>query len=113
MSSRLLIAAALMLAPAAANAWERTIEWRFSGDEITGFTVTEPEFDEDPTFIQIMLSDPMGSDTVIEFEDDWGFEDCAQTLSFAQGNPNTTIVLTVNTNAQTMNGSAVVQCSTR
>ncbi len=108
-----LLTAALILAAPAAHAWERTIEWRFTGAEITSFTVTEPEFDEDATVVQILLSDPMGGDGIVEFEDDGGFEDCAQTLSFHEGDPSTTIVLTLNTNARTMNGSMLVQCSTR
>jgi len=113
MPLRLITAAALILIAPAAHAWERTVEWRFTGDQITSFTVTEPEFDEDATVVQIMLSDPMASDGIIEFEDDGGFEDCAQTLSFHEGDPTTTIVLSVNTNSRTLNGSVVVQCSTR
>lgn len=113
MSLRALTAAVLILMASAAHAWERTVEWRFSGDEITSFNVTEPEFDEDATVVQILLSDPMGGDGIVEFEDDGGFEDCAQTIGFHVGDPSATIVLTVNTNARTMNGSMLVQCSTR
>ncbi len=113
MPLRLITAAALILAAPAAHAWERTIEYRFTGAEIVSFKVTEPAFDEEPTFVRIMLSDPMGGDGIIEFEDDSRFEDCAETLSMYKGDASTTIVLVVDTNATTMNGSVVVQCSTR
>lgn len=115
MPLRLITAAALFLAALgtpAAHAWERTIEYRFTGAEIVSFKVTEPAFDEEPTFVRIMLSDPMGGDAIIEFEDDSRFEDCAETLSMYQGDASTTIVLVVDTNATTLNGSVVVRCST-
>ncbi len=105
------VAACLLAGPA--TAWERTLEWRFTGAEIVAFTVTQPDFDEDPTQVEILLADPMGGEGRIEFEDDGGFEDCADLLAFYKGDPTTTLVLTVNTNARTLNGSILVQCATR
>ena len=46
-------------------------------------------------------------------ETDNGLGDCPELLSLAQDNPDTTVVLTANLNAQTMNGGTLAQCSER
>ncbi|MBY6159821.1 hypothetical protein KUV73_03015 [Mameliella alba] len=94
-------------------AWEHTAEWRFSGDEIRSFSVTEPAFDEDPVVLEVELAHESSGTTRIMIEADNGIGDCADLLRFAQGNPFEIIVLTANLNAQTINGVTLAQCSTR
>ena len=110
---RLVPSLALCLLACPALAWEHTVEWRFQGPEIASFRVITPDFDEDPVRLEVSLSHQHYGDTVVTIEADNGLGECADTLSYAQGNPFVTVVLTANLNAQTMNGTALVQCSTR
>ncbi|EBA05876.1 hypothetical protein [Sagittula stellata] len=100
---------ALLATPAAA--WEHTVEYRFTGTEIAAFTVLEPEV-EDPEVLELTLSSDSGTLQIV-VEADNGLGDCPEILTYAQGNPGTTIVLTANLNAQTMNGVTLAQCSER
>ena len=95
----------------AALAWEHTTTWRFSGDEMTGFALTEQQ-GEDPEAVEIWLDSDSGVITVM-IEADNGLGDCPETLSYAQGNPHVTVVLTAHLNADTLNGVTLAQCSWR
>ena len=101
-----------VLVPAAATAWENTMEWRFLGSDIAGITVIDPEI-EDPVVLEIALSNPDFGDTLVIIESDDDISACVETLRFSQGNPQITLVLTSHLNAQTMNGVLLAQCSMR
>ncbi|WP_425072360.1 hypothetical protein [Sagittula sp. S175] len=108
---RLALVLPLMLCALPALAYEHTVEYRFTGAELVAFNVTEGP-DEDPTVLSIGLQTDGGGVT-LEIESDLGLGDCAEVLTYAQGNPGVTVVLTANLNAQTMNGVTLVQCSER
>jgi hypothetical protein len=97
-----------------ALAWEHTAEWRFAGDEIAGFRAVDPQFDEDPMMLEVILSSDMFGTAEVLIEADNGVSaECLDLLGYARGNPQVTIVLTANLNAQTMNGVTLAQCSER
>ena len=105
------LALPLILCALPALAYEHTAEYRFTGEELVAFSVTEGA-DEDPTVLSIGLQTDGGGVT-LEIESDLGLGDCPEVLTYAQGNPGVTVVLTANLNAQTMNGVTLVQCSER
>ncbi|WP_370313751.1 hypothetical protein [Sagittula sp.] len=67
---------------------------------------------EDPNVLELPLSSDSGTLQIMA-ETDNGLGDCPELLSLAQDNPDTTVVLTANLNAQTMNGGTLAQCSER
>ncbi|MBP0482385.1 hypothetical protein [Sagittula salina] len=90
--------------------FEHSVEYRFSGVELTGFAITEGP-DEDPALLSLsLLTDSMGPIT-LEIESDLGFGDCAAVLGMAQGDPGTSIVLQADLNARTLNGVTLLRCS--
>ena len=105
--------AAALFSATSALAWEHTVEWRFGGTEIQSFSVTDPQFQEDPALLEVTLSHPDHGDTTLSIEADNDLSACADLLRYAQGNPFETVVLTANLNAQTLNGVTLAQCSTR
>ena len=106
---RLFLLLAILATPT--FAWEHTMEYRFRGDELAGFRVIE-QSGEDPEVLEVLL-DSDGLTLEILIEADNGLGDCPELLSYAQGNPHVTMVLTANLNAQTMNGVTLAQCSER
>jgi hypothetical protein len=97
-----------------AQAWEHTAEWRFAGSEIASFRAIQPQYNEDPMVLEVLLaSDVSGPAEILIEADNWVSPDCLDLLGNAQGNPNITVVLTANLNAQTMNGVTLAQCSAR
>ncbi|GAA4220781.1 hypothetical protein GGQ68_000399 [Sagittula marina] len=100
----------MLVLPLPAIAWEHTVEYRFSGSELSTFAVLPQEVEAPETLAVTLASETSGP---LEFlvEADNGLGACADILTYAQGNPDVTVVITMHLNAQTMNGVTLSRCA--
>lgn len=108
-ASAALVACLALSGPA--EAWQKFEDYRILGTELQGVKAVDPAFEEDPAVLELLVGAEGETPVTLELETDGFLEDCAQTLEYVIGDPNAYAQIVVQVNADTMNGSLIIQCS--
>lgn len=95
----------------AAHAWQKFEDYRILGTDLRAVKAIDPEFNEDPAVLELVVGAQGENPVTLQIETDGILEDCARTLQYIIGDPNNYAQIIVQTNASTMNGTLIVQCS--
>ncbi len=90
----------------AAQEFTKLDDYRIPGGALVAVEAIDPPFEEDPEILRLTLSS-----TVLEFETDGDASDCAQVLAYLPGDTSQYAQIMIDTTAQTLNGSLIVQCA--
>lgn len=94
-----------------ALAWQKFEEYRILGSDLRSVRAIDPAFEEDPMQLQLVVGAAGEAPVTLDIETDGDAAECAQTLDHMTGDPNRYAQIIVQVNADTMNGSLIIQCS--
>ena len=110
MLKRLTFLTLILALPNSALAYEVFTEYRIHSSEVLAAELGEIEH-EDPASLILTLKNDSGSPEKVVIESDDLLDQCLQEIQYMEGNNSAYVQIVVNTNAQTMNGVMVIQCS--
>ncbi|MEL6948301.1 MAG: hypothetical protein AAFO73_11800 [Pseudomonadota bacterium] len=99
---------ASMVLSTSASAYQHFVEYRIGGSQIERVTAAPPTETEAPSTLTIKVKDVFET---IDIQTDSDADECAKRLQTVLGNADFYVVITVDENAETLNGIVIRQCT--